>query len=204
MSIDDMLQNAAQAVSELWTDAEDAAERLRLVQERIAQDPEHRTNDLQDEDRLRSAEQAVQDLSHRAGREEPAERPGQRQNREGRNRPPRPMPSRREHTQYRQYGAGTIGHAVHSGSGDIVAGGKYVGTSMPETSGIEVLFEEIRKMRQYLDEDTRAAVDAALEEMASDPSEARFRRLLMTLAGIAALLGADGLPVIEAIRVLMG
>ncbi|MEV8007810.1 hypothetical protein AB0P10_34835 [Streptomyces parvus] len=59
-------------------------------------------------------------------------------------------------------------------------------------------------MKQYLDEDTRAAVDAALEKMASDPSEARFRRLLMTLAGIAALLGADGLPVIEAIRVLMG
>ncbi|MGW1774807.1 hypothetical protein [Streptomyces sp. NPDC002104] len=105
---------------------------------------------------------------------------------------------------YTQHGAGSIGHATHSGSGDIVAGGKYVGGTPPEPSALEKLLEEVQAMRQHLDETDRAEVDAAVEELQGNPPEGRFRRILATFSGIATLVGEAGVPVIAAVRALMG
>ncbi|MFD6892171.1 hypothetical protein [Streptomyces sp. NPDC059957] len=105
---------------------------------------------------------------------------------------------------YTQHGAGSIGNAAHSGSGDIVAGGKYVGGNPPEASAIEKLLEEVQAMRKHLDEGDRAEVDAALEELQGNPPEARFRRILGTFSGIATLVGEAGVPVIAAVKALLG
>lgn len=104
---------------------------------------------------------------------------------------------------YTQYGAGSIGKASHTGSGDIVAGGKYGGGSAPEASAIEKLLAEVQEMRQHLDESDRAEVDAAVEELNENPSEERFRRVLRTFSGIAALIGEAGVPVIAAVKALL-
>ncbi|WP_328300217.1 hypothetical protein OG389_22210 [Streptomyces sp. NBC_00435] len=106
--------------------------------------------------------------------------------------------------QYTQYGPGSIGKASHSGSGDIVAGGKYVGGSAPEASAVEKLLEEVQAMRQHLDTSDRAEVDAAVEEIRENPSEERFKRILRTFSGIATLIGEAGVPVITAIKALLG
>ncbi|MFI5764692.1 MULTISPECIES: hypothetical protein [unclassified Streptomyces] len=106
--------------------------------------------------------------------------------------------------QYTVTGAGGIGKATHSGSGDIVAGGKYVGGGAPEASALERLLEEVRAMRQHLGESDRAEVDAAVEELGGNPPEARFRRILATFSGIATLIGEAGVPVITAVRALLG
>lgn len=105
--------------------------------------------------------------------------------------------------QYRVTGAGAIGNASHSGSGDIVAGGKYVGGTPPEASAIEKLLEEVQAMRGHLDETDRAEVDAAVEELRENPPEARFRRILGTFSGIAMLIGEAGTPVITAVKALL-
>lgn len=70
---------------------------------------------------------------------------------------------------YTQYGAGSIGKAEHTGSGDIVAGGKRVGGPEAGESAIETLLAEVRAMRQHLGEGDRAEVDAAIEELNSNP-----------------------------------
>ncbi|MCM1967422.1 hypothetical protein [Streptomyces sp. G1] len=106
--------------------------------------------------------------------------------------------------QYTVSGAGAIGKAAHSGSGDIVAGGKYVGGTPPEASALEKLLEEVQAMRRHLDESDRAEVDAAVEELGENPPEARFRRILATFSGIATLIGEAGVPVIAAVKALMG
>ncbi|MGW6703722.1 hypothetical protein ACWGDE_02335 [Streptomyces sp. NPDC054956] len=106
--------------------------------------------------------------------------------------------------QYTQYGAGSIGKASHTGSGDIVAGGKHAGGAAPEASALEELLEEVRAMRQHLDVADRAEIDAAVEEIQANPSEDGFRRILRTFSGIAALIGEAGVPVITAIRALTG
>ncbi|MFZ3499586.1 hypothetical protein ACODT5_41355 [Streptomyces sp. 5.8] len=105
---------------------------------------------------------------------------------------------------YTQHGAGSIGNATHSGSGDIVAGGKYAGGTPPEASAIEKLLEEVQAMRQHLDESDRAEVDAAVEELRENPPEGRFRRILGTFSGIATLVGEAGVPVITAVKALLG
>lgn len=104
---------------------------------------------------------------------------------------------------YTQYGAGSIGKASHSGSGDIVAGGKYVGGSTPEASAVEKLLEEVQAMRQHLDDGDRAEVDAAVEEIRENPSEERFKKILRTFSGIAMLIGEAGVPVITAVKALL-
>lgn len=105
---------------------------------------------------------------------------------------------------YTQHGDGSIGRADHSGSGDIVAGGKYVGGKPPEASAVEKLLEEVQAMRKHLDESDRAEVDAAVEELRENPPEARFRRILGTFSGIATLIGEAGVPVITAVKALLG
>lgn len=105
---------------------------------------------------------------------------------------------------YTQYGAGSIGKASHTGSGDIVAGGKYVGGAAPDASAVEKLLEEVQAMRQHLDESDRAEVDAAVEEIQANPSEERFKKLLRVFSGIATVIGEAGVPVITAVKALLG
>ncbi|MET9463406.1 hypothetical protein ABZY44_01040 [Streptomyces sp. NPDC006544] len=105
---------------------------------------------------------------------------------------------------YTQHGAGSIGRASHTGSGDIVAGGKYGGGAAPDASAVEKLLAEVQEMRQHLDASDRAEVDAAVEEISSNPPEERFQRLLRTFSGIAALIGEAGVPVISAVKALLG
>ncbi|MEU9232180.1 hypothetical protein [Streptomyces subrutilus] len=106
--------------------------------------------------------------------------------------------------QYTQYGPGSIGRAEHSGSGDIVAGGKHVGVPQAGSPELRKLLDEVRAMRPHLDEGDRAEVDAAIEEISSNPSEGRFNKLLRTFSGIAALIGEAGVPVIAAVKALLG
>ncbi|MEU6378367.1 hypothetical protein [Streptomyces sp. NPDC046909] len=103
-----------------------------------------------------------------------------------------------------QYGAGSIGKAEHTGSGDIVAGGKNVRGPEPDTRAIDELLREIQKLRPHLDESDRAEVDASVEELNEGPSEERFNKLLRGIAGIATVIGETGAPVILAIRALLG
>lgn len=106
--------------------------------------------------------------------------------------------------QYAQYGSGSIGSAKHTGSGDIVAGGKYTGGSSPDASAVEKLLEEVQAMRQHLDESDRAEVDAAVAEIQANPSQERFARILRTFSGIATVIGEAGVPVIAAVKALLG
>lgn len=101
-----------------------------------------------------------------------------------------------------QYGSGSIGKAEHTGSGDIVAGGKY--TDGPGPAAIDVLLREVEALRQHLDESDRAEVDAAIGEINSNPPPERFNKLLQKIAGIATVVGAAGTPVITAIKMLLG
>ncbi|WP_018545342.1 hypothetical protein [Streptomyces sp. LaPpAH-108] len=101
-----------------------------------------------------------------------------------------------------QYGSGSIGKAEHTGSGDIVAGGKTVGAT---TGGPEVtaLLEAIEGLRPHLDASDRAEVDAAAGSIAEETSPERLRGLVRRISGIAALVGEVGVPVIAAARALL-
>ncbi|MEU3958618.1 hypothetical protein AB0F42_02050 [Streptomyces buecherae] len=101
-----------------------------------------------------------------------------------------------------QYGAGSIGKAEHTGSGDIVAGGKTVGATVGGPV-VEALLREIEKLRPHLDEGGRAEVDAAAESIAEETSPERLRGLVQRVSGIAALVGEMGLPVIAAAKALL-
>jgi hypothetical protein len=103
-----------------------------------------------------------------------------------------------------QYGAGSIGKAQHSGSGDIVAGDKHAGGSESGKLAIDNLLREIQALRQHLDESDRAEVDAAVEEINSNPPKERFNKLLQKMAGIATVIGEVGTPVIIAVKALLG
>jgi len=103
-----------------------------------------------------------------------------------------------------QYGSGGIGKAEHSGSGDIVAGGKHVDGSGPGEQAIDVLLREVQALRRHLDASDRAEVDAAIGEINSNPPPERFSKLLQKIAGIATVVGAVGTPVIAAIQALLG
>ncbi|MGW6689557.1 hypothetical protein [Streptomyces sp. NPDC054961] len=105
---------------------------------------------------------------------------------------------------YTQHGAGSIGKASHTGSGDIVAGGKYGGGAAPDASAVEKLLAEVQEMRQHLGASDLADVDAAVEEISSNPPEEKFQRLLRIFSGAAALIGDAGIPVISAVRALLG
>ncbi|MFJ8477822.1 hypothetical protein [Kitasatospora sp. NPDC094011] len=102
-----------------------------------------------------------------------------------------------------QYGAGSIGKAEHSGSGDIVAGGKTVGSTAGGPA-VEALLQEIQRLRPHLDEHDRAEVDAAANSIAAETSAERRRSLVQRITGIAALVGELGVPVIAAARALLG
>ncbi|MEU5431100.1 hypothetical protein AB0H73_36605 [Streptomyces olivoreticuli] len=101
-----------------------------------------------------------------------------------------------------QYGSGSIGKAQHTGSGDIVAGGKSVGATAGEPA-VEALLREIEKLRPHLDENDRAEVDAAVGSIAKETSPDRWRGLVQRISGIAALVGEVGLPVIMAAKALL-
>lgn len=103
-----------------------------------------------------------------------------------------------------QYGAGSIGKAEHSGSGDIVAGGKQVNGAESGAPAIDDLLRQVQALRQHLDESDRAEVDAAVEEINSNPSKERFNKLLQKIAGIATIIGEAGAPVIIAVKALLG
>lgn len=90
--------------------------------------------------------------------------------------------------------------AVHSGSGDIVSGGKGIAQSEEITS----LIREIQLLRRHLDGSDREAADASVGELASNPSGARLRVLLQQISGIATLAGEVGAPVIAAVRAIVG
>ncbi|MFF5185436.1 hypothetical protein ACFY30_16895 [Streptomyces sp. NPDC000345] len=104
-----------------------------------------------------------------------------------------------------QYGSGNFGKVVHSGSGDIVAGGKHTGGGTDgRAAALETLLREVRALRQHLDDGRRAEVDAAVRDIASHPSGEGLRNVLERIAGIAAVLGAVGTPVVTAVMALMG
>jgi hypothetical protein len=101
-----------------------------------------------------------------------------------------------------QYGSGSIGKAEHTGSGDIVAGGKTVGATAGGPA-VEALLREIEKLRPHLDENDRAEVDAAADSIAEETSAERRRGLVQRISGIAALVGEVGVPVIAAAKALL-
>ncbi|MEU5362186.1 hypothetical protein ABZ354_01525 [Streptomyces sp. NPDC005925] len=101
-----------------------------------------------------------------------------------------------------QYGSGSIGKAEHTGSGDIVAGGKNVGVTAGGPA-VEALLREIEKLRPHLDEKDRAEVDAAADSIAEETTQERRRALVQRITGIAAMVGEVGLPVILAAKALL-
>ncbi|XMA37452.1 hypothetical protein O1157_14935 [Streptomyces albogriseolus] len=101
-----------------------------------------------------------------------------------------------------QYGSGNIGRAEHTGSGDMVAGGKTVGATVTDPA-VRALLQEIAKLRPHLDQGDRAEVDAAAESLAEEASPERRRTLVQRVTGIAALVGEVGLPVVTAAKALL-
>ncbi|MFI9106607.1 hypothetical protein ACIGXA_39530 [Streptomyces fildesensis] len=104
---------------------------------------------------------------------------------------------------FHQYGAGSIGKAQHSGSGDIVADGKRGGGSELQAAAIDKLLGELQNLKQHLDGTDQVEVDAAAAEIASNPPRERLRKLLQTVSGIATLVGEVGSPVIGAIKAIL-
>ncbi|MEW2132638.1 hypothetical protein [Streptomyces sp. NPDC005435] len=101
-----------------------------------------------------------------------------------------------------QYGSGSIGKAEHTGSGDIVAGGKTVGATAPGPE-VAALLEAIESLRPHLDPGERQEVDTAAGSIAEETSPERRRALVRQISGIAALVGEVGVPVIAAARALL-
>ncbi|ALV51321.1 hypothetical protein ASR50_19190 [Streptomyces sp. 4F] len=101
-----------------------------------------------------------------------------------------------------QYGAGSIGKAKHTGSGDIVTGGKNVGVAEGGPA-LQALLAEIERLRPHLATADRAEVDAAAGAIAEETSEERRRSLVQRISGIAALVGEVGLPVVSAAKALL-
>ncbi|MET9166407.1 hypothetical protein OIE90_14035 [Streptomyces cellulosae] len=104
--------------------------------------------------------------------------------------------------QIQQYGAGSIGKAEHTGSGDIVAGGKNVGVAEAGPA-LQALLAEIERLRPHLDTADQAEVDAATGAIAQETSAERRRSLVQRISGIAALVGEVGLPVVTAAKALL-
>ncbi|MEU2370348.1 hypothetical protein ACPCIX_25890 [Streptomyces pseudogriseolus] len=101
-----------------------------------------------------------------------------------------------------QYGAGSIGKAEHTGSGDIVTGGKNVGVTEAGPA-LQALLTEIERLRPHLDAADRAEVDAAAGAITEETSPERRRTLVQRISGIAALVGEVGLPVVAAGKALL-
>ena len=102
-----------------------------------------------------------------------------------------------------QYGEHGIAKAVHHGSGDIVSGDKYGGAPATVEAALEVLTREVQELRGRLDNEDRAQIDQALGEIRANPSGGRIKALLGKIAGIAALVGDAGVPVVKAGQVVM-
>ncbi|MFF2775776.1 hypothetical protein ACFVU3_12775 [Streptomyces sp. NPDC058052] len=105
--------------------------------------------------------------------------------------------------QIHQYGAGSIGKASHTGSGDIVAGGKTVGAAATPSTALDDLLAAIEGLRTHLDETRRAELDAAAADLDADATRAELEGPLTRIAGIAALVGAVGGPVVAAVQALL-
>ena len=104
--------------------------------------------------------------------------------------------------QFIQYGAGSIGKATHSGSGDIVAGGKTVGAEAA-ASALDALLTAVAELRPHLDEARRAELDAAVRQISADRGRREMEGPLTRIAGIAALVGEVGGPVVSAVQTLL-
>jgi hypothetical protein len=103
-----------------------------------------------------------------------------------------------------QYGDGSIGKAEHSGSGDIVTGGKQIlGPESPATA-IDNVLVAVDALRRHLNERDLAAVDTAVRRLDPNGTVAELNEPLGRIAGIAALLGEVGVPVVSAVRELLG
>ncbi|MFJ9691221.1 hypothetical protein [Kitasatospora sp. NPDC101183] len=105
--------------------------------------------------------------------------------------------------QINQYGQGNTGKVVNSGSGNVVIGGKGLGSTAQEPP-IEVLLREIERLRPHLGANDRAEVDRAAGSIATETSAERLRGLVQRITGIAALVGEVGVPVILAAKALLG
>ncbi|MDT3725125.1 hypothetical protein ROS62_09540 [Streptomyces sp. DSM 41972] len=101
-----------------------------------------------------------------------------------------------------QYGSGNIGKAEHTGSGDIVTGGKNVGVAEGGPA-LQALLAEIERLRPHLATADQAEVDAAAGAIAEETSAERRRSLVQRISGIAALVGEVGLPVVAAGKALL-
>ncbi|GGY63124.1 hypothetical protein [Streptomyces omiyaensis] len=104
--------------------------------------------------------------------------------------------------QIHQYGAGSVGKASHTGSGDIVAGGKTVGAATPATA-LDDLLAAVEGLRSHLDDTRRAELDAAAADLSPGATRAELEGPLTRIAGIAALVGAVGGPVVAAVQALL-
>ncbi|WP_336206235.1 hypothetical protein [Nonomuraea sp. LPB2021202275-12-8] len=102
-----------------------------------------------------------------------------------------------------QYGRGSIGKAQHTGSGDIVTGGKSVAGPESRSAAFDNVLQAIDALRRHLDETERAEVDSAVRRLDSEGTVSELKEPLGKIAGIAALLGEVGVPVINAIKELL-
>jgi hypothetical protein len=103
-----------------------------------------------------------------------------------------------------QQGHGNIGKAEHQGPGHIVAGGQSVHSSELKSSAIDNLLVAIDALRKHLDERELADVDSAVQQINSNSTPSEFKQPLGRIAGIATMLGDVGVPVISAIKELLG
>ncbi|MFF7334148.1 hypothetical protein [Streptomyces sp. NPDC008150] len=105
---------------------------------------------------------------------------------------------------FHQHGAGSIGKAEHSGSGDIVAAANYTAGPESAEAALKNLLLELQKLRQHLDAQDQFRVDAAAGEITANPRGERLKELLRTISGIAVLVGDVGAPVINAVKAVLG
>lgn len=104
-----------------------------------------------------------------------------------------------------QIGNNNQGKVIHSGSGDIVTGGKGLDRSQSvQLETINALIGEIQELRRHLNGENGEVLDASVEELASNPSTGRLRILLRQISDIAKAVGEVGAPVVAAIRDLVG
>ncbi|GEB54111.1 hypothetical protein [Streptomyces cacaoi] len=99
-----------------------------------------------------------------------------------------------------QRGRGNIGQAIHYGAGDIVAGGKTVGSADPKEAAISELLAAIAEVREHLDDVRRAEIEAAAQEVRPERTRQELEGPLTRIGGIAALVGSVGGPVISAVQ----
>lgn len=103
----------------------------------------------------------------------------------------------------RQYGDRSVGKQQHSGSGDNVAGDKRIHAPESPSAAMDNVLAAVHVLRGHLNEADRAAVDSAVRQLDPSGTAAALDGPLKRIAGIAALLGEVGVPVITAIKELL-